>query len=355
MAAGRPNQPHRHRAPIRRAMPADPPPPADAETDRPGEPPAPARPLLAAGNLKGALFVTLCCGFIAASTLCAKGLGAQGGGGDLFAGIAPLHPLQVAFGRFLFGFLVLLPFALWRRPGFAGTAWRLHTGRVIAGWLGVSLMFAAVAFLPLADATALSFLNPLFAMLFALVLLGERVGRWRWLAAAIAFAGVAVITQPGSRAFDPAALLALGAAASIGAELIFIKRLSVREPALRILVINNGLAALIAGGAALFVWRPPDPQEWALLAGTGVFMVSAQALNLRGMAIGEASFLAPFFYTTLLYAALYDWLVFDALPAGPTVAGGALIVAGALLLGWRERRAARRARQAAADPHPAGD
>ncbi|MEQ8603092.1 MAG: DMT family transporter [Marivibrio sp.] len=301
----------------------------------------PIAPAIAPNNLKGAAYVTLCCAFIAGSTLCAKALGAarlieiEG----LLQEAARMHPLQIAFGRFFFGFLLLLPFALWRRPSLKGAPWRLHVARVAAGWAGVSLMFAAVSVLPLADATAISFLNPLFAMVFALLFLGERVGPWRWTAAAIAFAGAAVVTRPGTAAFDPAALLALAAAAAIGLELLFIKMLSDREPILRILLINNGLAALIAGAAALFVWRAPSAEQWLLMAGTGVFMVTAQSLNLRGMAVAEASFIAPFFYATLLYAALYDWLFFAEVPAWTTGLGAALIVGGAMILGWRERRA----------------
>eukprot|EP00752_Nemacystus_decipiens_P000380 g380.t1 len=310
-----------------------------APTAPPMRPP-PIRPK----NLTGAAYVTLCCAFIAGSTLCAKALGAareveiEG----LLEQAAALHPLQIAFGRFFFGFLVILPVALWKRVRLTGAPWRLHAGRVVAGWLGVSFMFAAVSFLPLADATAISFLSPLFAMGLAILFLRERVGPWRWAAAAIAFGGAAAVAQPGAASFHPAAFLALAAAASMGAELVLIKRLADREPALRILLLNNALAALLAGAAALFVWSPPTGAQWLLLAGTGVFMVTAQSLNLRGMAVAEASFIAPFFYATLLYAALYDWLVFHEVPALTTGFGAALIVAGALILGWRERRAAAR-------------
>lgn len=297
--------------------------------------------LLATANIKGAAYVTVCCAFIAGSTLCAKALGAarEIEIDGLLTRIGTLHPLQIAFGRFLFGFLLILPFALWNRVSIKGANWPRHTGRVIAGWLGVTFMFAAVSFMPLADATAISFLNPLFGMFFAMILLKEIVGPWRWAAAAIAFAGVAVITKPGSQAFDPAALLALAAAASIGAELIFIKRLSVTEPVLRVLLINNGMAALIAGIATIWVWQPPSAEQWVLLAGTGVFMVTAQSLNLRGMAIAEASYIAPFFYATLIYSALYDWLFFSEIPALTTAIGSTMIIGGALILGWRERRA----------------
>jgi drug/metabolite transporter (DMT)-like permease len=72
------------------------------------------------------------------------------------------------------------------RPRLTRPDWPTHTIRVLCGWSGVTLMFAAAAMIPLADATAISFLNPVFCMILAIPLLGERIGPWRWLAAAIA-------------------------------------------------------------------------------------------------------------------------------------------------------------------------
>ena len=178
-------------------------------------------------NLKGALFVIVSCGFIAATSAIAKQLGPESGAG--------LHPLQVSFGRFLFGFMTLLPFVLVKRPSFVDTKWALHISRSVFGWAGVSGMFAAVALMPLAAATAISFLSPFFAMILAILFLGERAGPWRWGAAGIAFTGVVILTQPGTDSFQPAALIALMAAMFMGAELALIKRLTGTEPLLRIL------------------------------------------------------------------------------------------------------------------------
>ncbi len=92
------------------------------------------------------------------------------------------------------------------------------------GWGGVSLMFAAVAFIPLGDATPISFLNPLFTMIFAIVLLAERFGVWRW-GATVALAGATILLRPTPESFQQAAPLALGAAAVMGMTLIFFKKL----------------------------------------------------------------------------------------------------------------------------------
>lgn len=281
-------------------------------------------------NLKGALFIILSCGFIAATSAIAKQLGPDGGAG--------LHPLQVSFGRFLFGFLTLLPFGLIKRPSLKGTTWTLHLSRAVFGWAGVSGMFAAVALMPLAEATAVSFLSPFFTMILAILFLGERAGPWRWGAAAVAFAGVLVLTQPGTDTFQPGALIALMAAMFMGTELALIKRLTGTEPLFRILLINNFIGTIISGCAAYSFWEPASIPQWGMLAAIGMIMVTAQFFFVRGTRLGEANYIAPFIYTTLLYAALYGVLFFGEVPSVSTLAGAALILAGAAVLGWRERR-----------------
>ena len=103
--------------------------------------------------------------------------------------------MQVSFGRFAFAILILAPFGLWLRPSFAGAAWRTHMARSAFGWLGVTCLFAAAARMALADATAISFPNPLVTMALAVVMLGERVSRLQWFAAGVAVLGVVVLVR----------------------------------------------------------------------------------------------------------------------------------------------------------------
>ena len=291
------------------------------------------RPVLGAALMIGS------CALIAATTLMAKALGRGLDG-------STLHPLQVSAGRFCFAFLALLPIVAWLRPGFRGAPWMVHLGRSICGWAGVSCLFAAAALMPLADATAISFLSPLITMLLAIPLLGERVGPWRWGAAGIALCGALILIRPGSDAFQAAALVALAAAFFMGLEAILIKRLSDREPPIRILAINNAIGATVSLSVAAFVWIVPTPQQWAVLALLGVTMVSAQTLFIQSMKQGDASSVMPFFYATLVFAAFYDFVVFGDLPTLAGVIGAGLIVGGALLLAWREHRHRMRADQA---------
>ena len=110
--------------------------------------------------------------FIASSTLMAK-LASDPRFGT------PLHPLQISHGRFLFAFVLISAVVTATQQKISRPNLQLHTARSLLGWSGVTLMFAAVAFIPMADATAISFLNPVFAMVLAIPLLGERVGTVR--------------------------------------------------------------------------------------------------------------------------------------------------------------------------------
>jgi drug/metabolite transporter (DMT)-like permease len=272
---------------------------------------------------------------MAATTLLAKALGTQTLGD-------PLHPMQVSFGRFLFAWVAIAVTVAALRPRLARPDFRTHVARTVCGWMGVSLMFAAAAMIPLSDATAISFLNPVFCMILAIPLLGERVGPWRWAAAAIAFAGALVLLRPGGGALELGALLAFGAALAIGLELIFIKRLSGRERPLQILLVNNSIGLAIATVAASLVWQAPTPAQWAGLAGLGLAMACAQACFVNAMARADASYVTPFSYLTLIFAALYDAALFGVLPDLVSVLGAAIILAGAALLAWRETLAGAR-------------
>ncbi|NQV98875.1 MAG: DMT family transporter [Rhodospirillales bacterium] len=269
---------------------------------------------------------------IALTTLLAKslGLGMEG---------PQLHPLQISAGRFFFAFLAISLFSAFRRPSFKGAAWHLHLIRSICGWTGISLLFAAVARMPLADATAITFLNPIVAMALAIPLLAERVGPLRWLAAGISLAGALVLIRPGTDAFQPAALIALAAAAVMGVEIICIKILSRSEPPVRILLINNSFGALISITAACFVWTQPNATQLLMLAALGITMALAQSLFIQAMKNADASYVIPFSYSTLIFAAFYDFMLFGQVPAATSLLGAAIIVGGAVLLAWREQRA----------------
>lgn len=287
-------------------------------------PPLPNRP-------RATVMILLASALIAATTLIAKFLGTSEN---------PLHPMQISAGRFFFACVAILTFAAVTRTRLINPNVPLHFARTILGWTGVTLMFAAAARIPLSDATAISFLNPVFGMLFAIVILRETIGKWRWLAAAIAMLGAVVLLRPSGASVQPAALLALGAAMAMGLEIILIKFLSGRENPVQILMFSNTIGATIACTTAYFVWLSPTPTQWAALVALGLIMLCAQSLFIQAMRTAEASYVAPFSYATLVFATAYDFWVFGARPDAISILGAAIILSGAALLAWREARIA---------------
>jgi len=268
--------------------------------------------------------------FFAGTLLLAKVLGAGG-----------LSPFQVSAGRFQFALMALLAYSAVRRseiPNFVHVPWGLHIARSVFGWLGASCMFGAAMFMPLGEATAISFLNPLVAMALAAIFLKEQLNIAKYLAAFFGIFGAVLILRPGVEAIQPAALFALGAAVFLGIEAIFIKQLSDKEPVLRILLINNFVGTIVASIVALFVWQAPTATEWLLLAVLGTVMVLGQSLFVRAMGWGEASQIAPVLYAVLVFAALYDFLFFGEVLGFWSALGSASIIIAAVLLSFAGRK-----------------
>ena len=264
---------------------------------------------------------------IALTTLLAKTLG---------TGPNPLPAFQITFGRFVFAFLALATLALFLRPQVTRPAVPIHFLRALCGFGGVTCMFAAASLIPLADATAISYLNPVIAMVLAIPILGERVGPVRWSAAGLGLIGGLLLVRPGTDAFQPAALIALAAAFIMGLEVTIIKLLSGREAPFQILLMSNLLGSLFSIGAASFVWVTPTATQWMLLVAIGLVMVTAQAFFVLSMREGDSSFVVPFSYSALVFAAVYDLTVYSVLPDWISFAGGAIIVVSAIVLAWRE-------------------
>ena len=281
-------------------------------------------------NTKAALLIVLATSFIAGTMILAKALGQDRLGEGL-------HPFQISAGRFAFAWLALIVVFMIKRPSIHSPNLKLHVGRSVLGWAGVTLMFASAALIPLSDATAISFLNPVFGMVLAIPFLGEKVGRYRWFAAATALAGALVLLRPSADSLQLAGLIAVLAAIFLGAELIFMKLITRKESAFQILLINNTIGLCIALTAASFVWQAPTTAQWSALIALGLLMVCAQTCFITALAKADASYVAPFSYVTLVFAALYDFAIFAQIPDAYSWAGAGLILTGAMILAWRER------------------
>lgn len=248
--------------------------------------------------------------------------------------LAPELPVfEIAFLRNLFAALFMVPWFL--RIGLQAmrtTRLPRHLLRGAVSAVNVSLLFAAVARIPIADMAAINFLQPVIGAAIAGLLLGEVIDRRRWAAIALGLVGALVMIRPGFTVLNAGILFALGSAAAGAAVAILIKTLVRTEPpdaiAAWLFVTQSALLLL----PTVAVWRWPRPEQWALFAGMGVMSVILQRTYNRGLAAADVSIAVPFNFTRLIWAALLGWLVFGEFPDAWTWAGGSLIFAASLWL-----------------------
>ena len=261
--------------------------------------------------------------------------------GDLPAG-------QLVFFRSFFA----LPFVLgWLivRGQFSGS-WRTQRpgGHVLRGVVGVIAMgcnFYALTLLPLPDATALFYANPLFVTIISALFLGEVIRMFRWGAVALGLAGVIIISWPKLGIVDGleqgqgiGVAFALLGAFFAALAMVTVRRLVTTESSATIVLWFSAVAS-IAGLATLpFGWRLPTTEEWFLVVGSGALGGLGQILLTQSYRYASLVTIAPFEYTSMLVAIVVGVVIFDELPTTYTIIGSSVIIVAGLLIIWREHR-----------------
>lgn len=265
-----------------------------------------------------------------------------------------IESVQTAFFRAVISVILLLPMMLagrvrpWHSKRIAGHFWR-----TVMGTTSMVLGFYAVSLLPLADATAISFSQPLFSVLVAALIAGEKV-RWRrWSATVVGFIGVLIMVRPGEGSLQFGALVALANAATVSLSILLVKRLSDSETPLMILTQFAIFSTLLLAPPAIWVWRWPDLWGWVLAVGVALSATVGQYFWVQAFKAGEMSAVAPFEYLRLPFAVFVGWLIWSETPVIWTYVGAAIVIASALYIAHREAELARQRRRAAAvSPSP---
>lgn len=253
------------------------------------------------------------------------------------------HPLQIVWGRYFFFLAGLAPLIaasglirdmVPNRPGL----------QVLRGlcMLGSAIIFlSALSHLPLAQATVIGFASPFFVTLLSIPLLGEVVRARRWMAIAIGFCGVLIVVRPGSEAFQLAMLLPVASALCWAFGLIITRRMGDDDDPL-ITLLWTALVGLAGASAVVWTaWTPPDLAGWGWMAATGLLNIGGQFFLIRAFQHGDASVIAPFSYSTIVWAALFGYIAFATVPDAHTWLGSAVIIASGLYIWHRERVLAR--------------
>jgi drug/metabolite transporter (DMT)-like permease len=216
-----------------------------------------------------------------------------------------------------------------------------HALRSIAGVISMYCNFTAYTLLPLADVTAIGFAAPLFIVVLAALFLRERVHIYRWSAVFIGFIGVLVIVGPGERVASGATIgvmYALTSAALAAVAMIFLRRMSAHEHSTAIAFYFMLTAAAVSLFTLPFGWNVPTGTEGWVLITSGLAGGVGQLFLSFSYRYGEASLLAPFDYTAMIWAVALGYFVFGELPMVNVWAGALIVIAAGLLILWREHR-----------------
>ena len=310
-----------------------PPPAAAARLDRASLPviekkPAPrVAPARADRPFRGIALILASTVFLGASDVTAKYLSST------------LPSIEIAWIRFLVFALIMVPAMVPGSPFYAmrtpRSAFQLLRGVAL---LASSLFFiSGLRFLPIAEASATGFVAPLFVTALSIVFLGERVGLRRWLATAAGLIGVLIILRPGTSAFHPAAFFPLVSALAWACTLIMTRLMSGRERAATIMTYSSIAGVCILTAMVPLVWVAPSWHDVLFGIFIGVASTAGQWIVVLAFRYADASVLAPFSYTQLLWVSILGFLVFGEVPDAWTVTGAAFIVASGLYTAHRER------------------
>ncbi|OJU49051.1 MAG: hypothetical protein BGO03_13080 [Mesorhizobium sp. 61-13] len=210
----------------------------------------------------------------------------------------------------------------------------LRSFLTLVAWL---CYYTAAKYLQLAELTTIYFAAPIIVTVLSVFLLGEKVPVIRWGAVLLGFAGVFVACDPTRLGLSVPVLLVLTAAFFWGLAIVLLRKIALQERTLIQLVLNNAFFLVIAGVPLLHLWRTPDPAALALLIAVGVLGGSAQFLLFEGMKRAAASIIAPFEYTSLLWAFALGFIIWNDVPRTEVFIGAALIVSAGLIIIANER------------------
>jgi drug/metabolite transporter (DMT)-like permease len=282
----------------------------------------------------GIIFLVLSTGFTAVVDTTAKVLSAD------------QHAMVTVWGYFLGILLMLLLYAgvkripLRRLTRTNRRGFQIMRAGLLVGTIGT--LFAGLKYIPLADASAIMFMAPLFITALSVPILGEHVGPHRWAAVGVGLIGALIIIRPGGELTHWAAILPLISALSFAAFQIATRHLAATEDTL-VTLFHTAVGGFGWSSAIVwYVWTPPTATVWFVFLAIGVLGVGAHFCIIRAYDEAQASLLAPFNYMKLIWIVALGYLVFDHIPDAYVFGGSGIIVVSGLYILYRESKTARR-------------
>ena len=268
--------------------------------------------------------------------------------------------LQIVFIRGLVSMVVIVLFIKFFMPGIAFLSSRPRTAiaRGLFGFFSYLAYYLAVAAMPLAEVVAIVFTMPLFVTAMSALILGEKVGIRRWSAVVVGFLGVLVILSPSGEFNALAVALAFTASITYATQTTITRFLSAHDEPLTlafnsILVFTcaSGILSLLLFGGIISVssehaslaffgrdWVMPETPHLALIIFLGVNGAAGFYCLSKAYCSAEASAIAPFEYTYIIWAIVFGYLFWNEVPGITTIIGVIILVSSSLYIWYRERQ-----------------
>lgn len=280
-----------------------------------------------ADNLRGASWIVLSA---AVATVMSAGVHELAGA---------IHSFQVVFMRGLIGCLIAM-IAIFPRTDYTIRTrhWKLHIIRGLIGLLALNLGFYSLMILPLVTVTALFFTAPLFVTALSVPILGEQVGLRRTLASVVGFFGAMLVIGFSPQPFTIEMLAPICASLAFSTMLLLGKKLSAWDRPGTLLFYFTMVLTLGSCAPAYVYWTAPTYNEWMLLLLVGLTSSARSYFDIRGYAIGEANFIAPFSFARMIFMALVGYFVFAEIPSRSALIGAALIMLCTFYIAQREAK-----------------
>lgn len=247
-----------------------------------------------------------------------------------------LPQAEVVFFRNFIALLMLIPLMVGQRVSLQTSHFRLHLLRAGSGLAAMYLYFFAVNRLHLSEALLLNYTSPIFIACFAVVWLKERWTIQRATALGVSLLGLALLFHPSAGLASLPGLLGLASGALAGLALTSVKRLSGFDQPLAIVAWFALIASVVSAVPMLWMFRWPSPETWPWLLGVGLFGSLGQLGLTRAYQQAPVTRVSPLGYTSLLFAALIGYIVWDELPDTAGISGMLCIVIAGIIVA-RER------------------
>ncbi len=257
---------------------------------------------------------------------------------------------EAVFFRSFFALVPILGWLVWRGTLRSGLITSQPLGHVWRGLLGTTTMglgFVGVAYLPFPEAVAIGYTAPLLVTVFAAMFLGEQIRAYRLGAIVLGLIGVMLVLSP-RLSMEPdvttGTLASLGALAALMAAVfaaltqVFVRKLIATESTSAIVFWFTISSTMLSLLTLPFGWALPDPSQTALLVSAGLLGGLGQIILTESYRFAEIAVIAPFEYSSMIFALLIGYFLFNELPSVTMIFGALMVVMAGLIIVWREHR-----------------